>query len=70
MKQLLLAYQEPITESLITHTVTQKKSRYKLSKLGEQRLYSLILLLISIVVPVLTVKCGKPTPLGVGWIAI
>ena len=54
MKQLSLEYQEPLTEPLIMHTVAQKKSRHKLSKLGEQRLYSLILLLISIVVPVLT----------------
>ena len=54
MKQLSLVYQEPITESPITHTATQKKSRYKLSKLGEQRLYSLILLIISIVVTIIS----------------
>lgn len=52
MKQLALVYQA--IEPPITHTVAQKKSRYKLSKLGEQRLYSLILLIISIVVPILT----------------
>ena len=54
MKQLSLAYQEPFIEPPITHTAAQKKSRYKLSKLGEQRLYSLILLIISIVVPIIS----------------